>query len=159
MLASMRSRAAVLAVLSLLSMGGAGCGDSTAPLPAGHYGLQFVNEVPPPLPLNIVGDLETVLLGEELVLRGDGTGWRRTYTGRRPVGSAAVPAPDEVVPVELVYREVGGAFEIDRAEPCPPNALCVGPDLATPTANGLAVVSPRFAAGSDLRFQEIVVED
>jgi hypothetical protein len=118
-----------------------------------------VNEVPPPLPLNVVGDEETVLLGEELVLRGDGTGWRRTYTGRRPVGSAAIPTPDDVAPVELAYREVGGAFEIDRAIPCPPNALCVGPDLATPMANGLAVVSPRFAAGSELYFQRIVLED
>lgn len=155
----MPTRTIILAVLALLSTGGVACGDPTAPLPAGHYALRFVNEVPPPLALNVVGEEETVLIGEELVLRGDGTGWRRTYTGRRPVGSAAVPPPDDAAPVELAYREVGGAFEIDRAEPCPPNALCVGPDVATPTPYGLMVASSRFASGSDLRFQRIVLED
>lgn len=159
MLVSMPSRTSVLAVLALLSIGGVACSDSTAPLPAGHYTLQFVNEVPPPLALYVDGDEETVLLGEELVLHGDGTGWRRTYTGRRPVGSAAVPTPDDAAPVELVYREVDGGLALELAEPCPPNANCVGPDRATPTATGLVVVSPRFGAGSELYFQQIVLED
>lgn len=158
MIVSTASRALVAAALASLALAGTACRDSTSPPSIAHYVLERVGEEAVPLVLHTDAGEETVLLGEELALLGDGTGWRRTFTGRRPVGSTAVPGPDETVPVALIYRETGGELEIAPAAPCPVNALCIGPDIARRTATGLAVESDRFAL-RELHFRQVVLED
>ena len=151
-----RIAALALAALSLA----AACGDSTSPptLPV-TYALQRVDGGQLPIVLASDGVTETVLLGEQMVLRGDGTGWRRTYIGERPVGSTAWPMAIDEPPADIRHRRVDGSLVIETRPPCPADADCVPADTAAQTATGLVVVTYRLGERRVLRLDVIVLED
>lgn len=149
----------VLALCTLVfALPSAACGDSSGPPEATTYTLHLVDGELLPIAIASGGGEETLLVGEVLVLRDDGTGTRRTMLDRRPIGSGAAVVADEIEEVEVRHQRAAGVFTI--APPCPPDVLdCALPDMATTTGDGLEVFSLRFGVARTLDYRAIDPED
>jgi hypothetical protein len=83
-----------------------------------------------------------VLLADTLELDGRG-GARRAFAIRRANRTFGTDTVYRLAG-SLAYRRAGKHVEIGSFTPCPANALCIGNDTGTVTADGLALTAPRF---------------